>query len=764
MNNFRKIFKEVNRHSWVFVILGYLVISLIFNYNLFWKEIFFDRSKIGAVYGEVQGYEWGNEKFYQALISGHNPFASTKAMLYPLEVNVGLFDSGYGLFFPLLRTFLSTHQAVSILIALSLIIANIGMYLLLRRLNFSKLLSFIIGAAFGYTTFLMPRAGHLTYWSHFVFPWFYYCCISLLTNKNNIKKVLFSFGVSVFFVLTLFLNMYYFIILLISIFSLVGYFLLFNNKIFFRHTKNNWKYFIFTGLLIFVFMVPWLKGLYELMMFDQVPKTAGWGGAIQFSSDLFNYFLPSQYSYLFTKFPFLLKPLNMFLRLYRADARAIFENYTYPGIIIIFSYFVSLFIFRKKGFQVYKERLQPYLIASLVILILTLGPFLHIFGHWRIPVDDDIRIVIPLPYIFLHYIPFLQNVRVPGRLIVGFIFFAYIVSAYIMNYLLIKKPTKIKVLVFTLLFIVFFADHKYYAVEPPIVPRLKNAEKIFNTIKKDKEFSTVLEVPFTVRDGFTYFGNGNAIQMIIGEGIHGKPFLGGYIGRIPDYKKAYYQSNPFLGYLGRQIDDDVKNNPIIDKADLVNWQQIDIKNSKKTIDFLDIKYLINNDTIPQTASLSAIYQNLGFEKKLIENQSSLWIRKLDKNEHKNIEINDPSSKLFLGFGWYDRENDFRWMDRRSMVMFKIEKKRKMDLNFKAESFNKDIKLSIYLNKDKVGDVEMSRVIKDYQIPVNKDFEKGINYVYFISDKAYIPAKIIPGSLDQRKLSAKFTKIYITEKR
>src|SRR5574340_1245593 len=117
------------KYSWLFVILGYLVISFIFNHNYFWKEIFSDRSKIGAVYSEVQGYEWGNEQFYQALISGHNPFLSTKAMLYPLEVNVGLVDSGYGLFFPFLRPFFSPHQTLSILIALSLIMANLGMYL-----------------------------------------------------------------------------------------------------------------------------------------------------------------------------------------------------------------------------------------------------------------------------------------------------------------------------------------------------------------------------------------------------------------------------------------------------------------------------------------------------------------------------------------------------------------------------------------------------------------------------------------------------------
>lgn len=759
MLNFKQIFKSVNHHPWIFVILGYFIISLIFNFNLFWKEIFFDRSKIGAVYGEVQAVEWTIEKFYQKLISGQNPFESTKAILYPFGANLGLFDSGYGLFFPLFRPFLSTHQTMSILIALSLIMANVGMYLLLRKLDFDKLFSFIIGAAFGYMTFLMPRGGHLSYWCHFIFPWFYYCFISLLISKNNLKKALFSLGTAVFFVFTLWLNMYYFVVLLISIFSLISYFLILRHKIFFKQIKNLWKHFIFTGLLILIFLIPWLKGFYELVIFDQTPKTPGWGGAIIFSSDLFNYFLPSHYSYLFTKFPFLLKPFNLFLRLYRVDSRAIFENFTYPGIIIIFCYCIYLIVFRKKRFQIYNEKLKPYLIASLVFLILTLGPFLHIFGHWRIPTDEDIRIVIPLPYIFLHYIPFLNNVRVPGRLIPGFIFFAYIVSVYIIHYLLLKKNSKIKILVFTLLLIVFFADHKYNVVEPPVVPRLKNTKKIFTTIKKDKEFSTVLEIPFTVRDGFTYFGNGNAFQMIIGEAVHNKPFLGGYVGRIADYKKAYYQNNPFLGYIGRLIDN-VQNNPMIDKNDLINWQKIDIKNSKKTIDFLDIKYLIHNDKEPNTATLSAVYKDLGYEKKLIENDNSLWVRQLDKNEYKSIQMNNSSDRLFLGFGWYDIEDDFRWTDRRVSVMFKLNHSQKLKLNFKALVFHKDQQVTIYLNKKKAAKVNISTVMKEYSVPINIQFKQGINTVYFIFDKYYRPADVISGNLDKRRLAGQFNKIWL----
>lgn len=748
----------LKRFSWLLVVIGYAIINIIFNYHLYWHQLITDLSKTGAVYGEVQVYEWALEKFYQILISGHNPFGTSTAILYPFGLNFSLLDLGYGLFFPLLKPFLSTNQTVSVLVVIFLFLANIGMYLLLRKLNFNKVLSFIIGAAYGYMTFLMPRAGHLSYWCHFVFPWFYYCFISLLTNKNNFKKVLSSVGISLFFVLTLWSNFYYFVILLISIFSFIIYFLLLKTKIFFNQIKKLWKHFILIGLLILIFLIPWLKGLYEFFIFDQVPRTQGWGGAIEFGSDLFNYFIPSEYGYLVTKFPILLKPFSLFLNFYTPTARSIFENFTYPGIIILFCFFALIFLYKKFDKKI-KEDIKPFLFTSIVFFILTLGPFLHVFGHWTLTVDEGIKIVIPLPYIILHYIPFLNNIRVPGRLIVGFIFFAYIVCAYIINYFLKNKSIRFKQIFFVILFLIFFADQRVTDnVFPP--PQIY-PYKIFQTIKSDQAKISVLEIPFTVRDGFTYFGSGDAIGMTVGQLLHGKSVLGGYIGRIADYKKNYYRLNPFLGFLGRMIDENLLNNPSIEKNDLINWKNIGLEKSKKTIDFLDIKYIINNDEKSYSASLSAVYQELGYEKKLIDNKYSLWEKRLDQNEYKNIQMDNPADNLFLGFGWYDLENNFRWVDRRSSVMFKIQKPGKYSLNFEAAAFYKDQPVTVYLNKKKVAKINISTEMKEYSVPIFTKFETGINTVYFMFDKYYLPSNVIPGSLDERRLSGKFIKIWLT---
>ncbi|MEK7633234.1 MAG: hypothetical protein AAB437_00125 [Patescibacteria group bacterium] len=757
MKNLIKII--TGRFSWLLMIAGYVLVNIIFNYRVYWHQLVTDLSKSGAVWGEVQSYEWLTDKFYQTIMSGQNPFGLVQGILYPFNFHLGLTDAANGFYFLFLRPFFSAHQSMSIIVALSLLFANIGMYLLLRTLKFDKLIAFFIGLSYGYMTFLFPRGGHLNYWCIYLFPWFYYCLANLLQSDKKFVRILSSFGASLFFVLTLWLNFYYFVMLLISLFCLFLYYLSFKRQLFYEQIKKLWPYGILTFLLTAIFLVPWATGLYEAITFDEIPKTSGWGGAIEFASDLFNYFIPSGYGYYVSKFPFLYKPFLLFLKLFRSEARSIFENFTYPGVIILFSYFVLIF-FLKKFDKKTKENIKPFLFTSIVFFILTLGPFLHVFGHWTLTVDEGIKIVIPLPYIILHYIPFLNNIRVPGRLIVGFIFFAYVVCAYLINYFLKNKSIHFKQIFFAIFLLVFIFDQR--VADNIFPPPQVYPYKIFQTIKSDKEKVSVLEIPFTVRDGFTYFGNGDAIGMTIGESWHGKPAIGGYMGRVSDYKKNYYRLNPFFGYLGRLIDDSLYNNPIIDKDDLINWTDLDINKSRETIDFLSLKYIILNNEMLYAATLSAKLKELGFEKQMADKKFSLLKRISENKDFLSIDLGSENDINYLGMGWHNQEGNFRWSDKKNFVMFKTTKQKKYDLHFKAAAFNKDQLVTIYLNKKKISKVNISTAVKEYSVPINIKFETGINKVYFIFDGYFRPIDVIPGSLDERKISTKFLEIYLTE--
>ena len=506
---------------------------------------------------------------------------------------------------------------------------------------------------------------------------------------------------------------------------------------------------------MFLFLLPWLKAVYETYLFSETPRTFGWGGAIEFSSDLLNYFIPSGYNRYYAHLIYALFKDVQFVQI-------IYENFTYPGIIILIVYTTYFVYYRKKISVKLKRRIQPFLIVSLVFWVLTLGPFLHIAGRWKLAVDDGIQLVFPLPFIILHYIPFLGNIRAPGRLIVGFIFFAYIVVAYLITYTMKRVSIRMRYILFIILFSIFIIDHRYTEgklVEPYIYPHA-----IFNNIKDDPEEVNVLEIPFTVRDGFTYFGDLSAISMIVGQQIHKKPVLGGYAGRIPDYIKYYYQENPFFGYIGRKIDGGIEGNPIINQKDLLRWQTINIALSKKTADFLDIKYIILKNDMSYVTDLLRELKNIGYNKKLIENKHTLLVRIPQKTEFLKVDMQDPSNSLFLGLGWYPQEEKIRWSARRSAVMFKLYTVRDMNFEFMTASFHANQPITIYVNKRKVARMNVTTAMSKYTLSISKNFlKKGINDVHFIFDKSYQPSRVLSGSFDERKLGGMFTEINLLEK-
>lgn len=749
--------KILARYSPFFIIGGYILINVIF-FHSFWSELFFDRSKIGARYGEVFVAEWALNEVYSNIISGHNPFGRSLSILYPFGTDFVSTDSGNGILFIFLRPFLSIHQSQSVLIAGGLLAASVGMYLLLRRLGIKKMTAFIIGAMYAYSTFLMPRLGHLNYLATYVFPWFYYSLVSVLLTKRLNNRILYAILTGIFFVITLYANAYYFIMLIISLIVLGCYFLIIRKRTIFADLL--WYRLeigvVFISILIFIF--PWLQQLYKTGLFEGLPKTEGWGGAIEFSSDLFGYFVPSIYSYF-------LNSIGTFWGTHFVFARSIFEQFSYPGIVILVSYLLLIYQYWKKKLSAQLQRnIAPFFITSIVFWILTLGPFLHIFGHWGITVDDGIRIVIPLPYIVLHYIPFLSNIRVPARFIIAFIFFAYIVVSYLIDYTLSSKSKNFRRFFYLVLFIIFIVDHYFYITSPAerFVPF-----KAYSYVQKQKDNATVLQIPSVVRDGFTYFGSADDIEFIEGQSIHGKPMLGGYLGRMPSYKKEYYVRNPFLGYIGRLMDPNIEMNGGIDRSDLAKWQKIDMKKSIDTIDFLDIKYVLLDKRKPYAASTSALLSEFRYSEKMKDQYISVFVRQPSQREFLSVNLGAPGDAMYLGNGWYNEEegyHGYRYAGKRASVMFKVIKPRDFNLAFTSEGFYMSQRVTIYINEKKVNGIEIPIDKKSFMIPIDKQFiSKGINTIYFISSSSYRPAEVIPGSEDRRQLSSKFFKISLKER-
>ena len=627
------------------------------------------------------------------------------------------------------------------------ILANMGMFLLLRTFGIKKITAFLISLAYGYMTFLMLRLGHLTYYSIYVFPWFYYCLLQLINKTSKTQKFIYSFATAIVLVLAFYHNLYYFIMLCLASSLLLVYLFVFHRRQLIKITIKNIYWLLLVIFLTFILVIPWLLILIDTYRFEGLPRTEGWGGAIKFSADLFGMFIPSSYGYFSGRYGELLQSSFTF-------ASGIFENFTYPGLIILLTYLGGLILLIKKTIK--RKDLTiigPYIFTGLSFWTLTLGPFLQVFGRWHIPLDEEIKLIIPLPYIILHYIPLLNNIRSPGRLVVCFIFFSYIITAFVVDLYLKNKKTLFKTLFYSIIVLLFIFDHYF---KYPTPPSYYYPNKIYQIINNDKNENTVMEAPSVIRDGFTYFGDEGGFNFFVGQLKYKKPVLAGYFGRVPTFKRNYYINNPALGYFGRLMDENISTNGSIDKSDLLNWQQLDIKKAKESLDFLDVAYyIVDNDKL-YSASISANLVNLDFNKVMDERNFSLWKREINQKEFLTVDLGKDDEK-YLGIGWNNKEDDGRWAWKRSSVMFKVVSPRKFTLRFQAKAYYKNMPTDIYIDKKKIASISIPLEGKEFQIPIDLTLNKGIHTVYFFFQKSYYPSKIT-NSTDNRQLSAKFTNI------
>lgn len=751
-----KRFTFLQRYSFLLILAAYLLINLIFNFKL-WRELIFDSSKVGARYGEVLLTEYTGEVIYQNIMSGKNPFAHTYNLLYPFGANFALSDSGpgNGFYFLLLRPFLSEHQSLAFIVVVSIFASCLGMYLLLRRMKITVPMAFLFGLVFGFSTFLSQRiGGHQTYTNLYVFPWFLLSAHTLFTTTRLKTKLIASVGIAIITVLTLWANVYYFVALILLVFFYFVYYFLFRRDQLISAIAENFRFLSLTVVIITVFLLPWLVGVYQTFLFKDFFEIQGWGGAIQYSSDIFGFFVPSQYNPLYRS---LVSEINKQFQF----TSGIFENFTYPGIFILASLFFYLFFRRRLPTKI-RESIKPHLFVGLAFAVLTLGPFLHIAGRWFLTVGEEIRVVLPLPYVIFHQLPFMENIRVPGRLIPPGILAGTIVAAVIFNYFWqVRLRSKfLRWPIFAVLLAVFFVDQFYTIPSPAPTSIPKTAYKI---IHNDPERATVLEVPFLIRNGFVYFGKNDRLEFMGGQMVHGKPIIGGYMGRVGDAKFDYYKRNPFIGFVARLIDKDLENNGFVDQSDIDKWKEIDIEKAEVAVDFLDIGYIILDTTESYADQLARDFTELGFKKISEDGDFLLFEKKPSEKEYLSVMLGNDSDDIFLAHNWSAKDDGFRWTHGNiAQVLFKVARPRAMNLTFQGASFGQPQKVKVYLGFRQIGEVEMGTEMTDFILPIPGELKQGINFITFrFSHSARVPQDLID-KVNEQELTAKFEKVALED--
>jgi hypothetical protein len=146
------------------------------------------------------------------------------------------------------------------------------------------------------------------------------------------------------------------------------------------------------------------------------------------------------------------------------------------------------------------------------------------------------------PTAFLHYIPFLNNIRNPSRMIMLFYLILPLWIGLRIESAEIK--TSIKRVLPILLLLSTIIEYV-----PKAYPKMKktDVEHVFERLAEEENDLGLWNIPTGLVDGFQKVGDFD-VKHLQRQMVHGKPLVGGYISRIDSTVFNRFKLNPYIAY------------------------------------------------------------------------------------------------------------------------------------------------------------------------------------------------------------------------
>ncbi len=216
------------------------------------------------------------------------------------------------------------------------------------------------------------------------------------------------------------------------------------------------------------------------------------------------------------------------------------------------------------GAVVAGRRARAWLVIALIAFVLALGPLLQINGRSLYDLDS-LQVTVPLPYILLHYIPFVKGFRAPNRFSLVLLQAMAVLAGYGAAWLLVKvagarsgdRPeqaqphasratfhslrTPLAWALAILLSAAILFEH--LAVPMPLTDARVPAP--YQELAQQPGDWTLLQLPMGWRNGFGVFGAEDT-RVEWYQTVHGRPILSGNTSRNPAFKFEYFERLPLL--------------------------------------------------------------------------------------------------------------------------------------------------------------------------------------------------------------------------
>jgi len=508
--------RSKNSYANLLVICLYIILTLIMTYPAIFRMSDYVIGNGGDTY-QVINFMWWSKK---SLLNPNLSFYNDTYLYYPTGASLAFSDvvPFYLIVSAPLEIVFGRIITYNILILSSLILSAFGAYLLVEYLTKDKRASFVAGIIFSFCpAHLMHALGHLSISSIQWLPFFVLYFLKTMKDGNKKDAVLASVFLSIASLCTWYNALY--------LLLFVGFYIVFNlfddkEKILDRKViKNLTLIGVLSFLLVLPFAYPMLIEMGKSTYMVPSPNES-----VFYSADLMGFFIPSALHPLFGKY------VSQFYQNFTGN---IVENTTYVGYTVMFLVAYYILKCRKKLGEA-----RFWILSSAFFFILSLGPILHINGRTHFTVFD---VTVPLPYSILYYLPVIQIMRVPSRLVFMLMLSLAVLIGYgikeLFKYSNEKTLGKISKKDITVVVISCLVIFEFIMVPYPV--HRAYVPEFYRQIAAEKEDYAIIEVPFN-KDVFLLS------DYMYYQTIHDKRLVGGYLSRTPAYTTAFIENTPVI--------------------------------------------------------------------------------------------------------------------------------------------------------------------------------------------------------------------------
>jgi hypothetical protein len=470
-------------------------------------------------------FVWNIYNFTENIHEG-KPVFSTDRIYHPLGSSLILhvYAPTVGLLGLLIGNYFLT---LNIAVLLSFVMSGLGAYLLCNYFVEDRPLSALAGLVFAYCPYkLMHLYGHYDLMLTATIPFFVLCFIKSFSWTAHGRIPSLSSGrnlvaACILLAVTYFSSYYYTYFLLIFVILYFAYFTL---------RIHTWRFISRKALVYSVLAIVASTGLVWLFDRTGLDRTGLARNGLRQSADILAFFVPSAFS------RFLGTDLVQHIR-FDIIRENEFESTVYLGYtVLVFA--LGYLVTRQHRHEKPQTRMISYMAGCFLVFTMPL-----------VLVAD--RIICALPTALIHYVPFVNNFRVPYRHTIMLMLFVPILACLLVKARLWRViPRRFHVPVVVGLMAILFIE--YAQVSYPMISR-DDVPRVHRHLA-DQEDGVLLEIPFGLRDGIREIGDERTLQMFY-QTVHHKPILSGVLSRPRQEIFSLFETAPIVSDLIRmQVD------------------------------------------------------------------------------------------------------------------------------------------------------------------------------------------------------------------